>query len=151
MISLLKFWENICVLIEKPEWIELHEAPDDVQIQLKKELTEVFKTRNLEEWLDLLKYEDTCVGPVYDIDQIFTDPQLIARSMFTKMQHPVSGEINQIGFPIKFSKTPGNIRHHAPLLGEHTEEILLNLHYSHKQINHLRMNGVIGENRFEQA
>ncbi|MFP7298281.1 CaiB/BaiF CoA transferase family protein [Neobacillus niacini] len=147
----LKFWKKICELIGKPEWIELHEAPDDVQVQLKKDLAALCKTRTQKEWLDLLKYEDTCVGPVYDIDEVFDDPQIIARDMFTKMKHPIAGEINQIGFPIKFSKTPGVIQSHAPLLGEHTDEILSRLNYSNKQIEQLRENGVIGEKQLEQA
>jgi crotonobetainyl-CoA:carnitine CoA-transferase CaiB-like acyl-CoA transferase len=141
----LKFWKKMCELMGKPEWIELHEAPDDVQLQLKKDLAAVYKTRTQKEWVDLLKYEDTCVGPVYDMDEVFEDPQIIARNMFTKMQHPTAGEIKQIGFPIKFSKTPGVIQSHAPLLGEHTDEILSSLHYSSKQIELLRENGVIGE------
>ena len=61
------------------------------------------------------------------------------------MNHPVAGSIKQIGFPIKFSETPGEIQSHAPILGEHTEEILSQLHYSSEMIENLRNNGVIGK------
>ncbi|PKF90205.1 CoA transferase [Bacillus sp. BA3] len=140
-----KFWKKICELIGKPEWIELHEGNDDVQEQLKLEMSEVFKKKNQQEWLDLLALEETCVGPVNDIEQIFSDPQIIERELFTEMKHPVAGNIKQIGFPIKFSETPGKIHAHAPILGEHTEEILQQLDYSSDTIENLRISGVIGK------
>ena len=130
----------------KAEWIELHEGPDEVQEKLKRELSELFKRRDQKEWLDLLASEDTCVGPVNDIEQIFNDPQIIERELFTEMNHPIAGTIKQIGFPIKFSKTPGKLHSHAPILGEHTEEILLQLGYSNENINRFRNIGVIGQN-----
>ena len=141
-----KFWKNICELIGKPEWTELHEGPDDVQEQLKKDLTAVFMQKNQQEWLDLLAQEDTCVGPVNGIDQIFEDPQIIERELFTEMEHPVAGVIKQIGFPIKFSHTPGEIHSHSPLLGEHTEQMLLELEYSQENIESFKTKGVIGNN-----
>ena len=140
-----KFWKNICELIGRPEWIELHEGPDEVQEQLKNDMAQLFKQKNQNEWLDLLQTEDTCVGPVYDVDEIFSDPQIMDRELFTNMNHPVAGSIKQIGFPIKFSETPGEIQSHAPILGEHTEEILSELHYSSEMIENLRNNGVIGK------
>lgn len=143
-----KFWKNICELVGKPEWIELHEGPDEVQEQLKKDMAQLFMQKNQHEWLELLQTEDTCVGPVYDIDEIFSDPQILERELFTNMNHPVAGSIKQIGFPIKFSKTPGEIHSHAPILGEHTEEILSALHYSSEAIENLRNKGVIGNSTY---
>lgn len=139
-----KFWKEICELVGKPEWIELHEGPEDVQEQLKNEMAELFMQENQQYWLDLLQTKDTCVGPIYDIDQLYTDPQIIEREMLTTMQHPTAGKIQQIGFPIKFSHTPGEIYAHSPLLGEHTEELLLNLGYSRESVLHLEKSGVIG-------
>lgn len=140
-----KFWKRICELIGKPEWTPLHEGPEEVQQQLKKDLTELFKQKDQQEWLNLLALEDTCVGPVNDIDQIFSDPQIIERELFKMMDHPIAGNIKQIGFPIKFSHTPGNIHSHAPILGEHTEEMLLELGFSNEDINSYRNKGVIGQ------
>lgn len=139
-----KFWREICQLVGKPEWIDLHEGPDDVQEKLKNEMTELFKQKNQQEWLDLLQTKDTCVGPVNDINELFADPQIIKRELFTEMIHPVAGAIKQFGFPIKFSETPGSIHSHSPVLGEHTEEILLGLEYSSERIESLRTKGVIG-------
>lgn len=143
--SELKFWKRICELIEKPEWIELHEGTVEVQERLKKDLSEVFRQKDQKEWLELLALEETCVGPVNDIAQIFNDPQIIERELFIQMDHPVAGKIRQIGFPIKFSNTPGEIYAHSPILGEHTEELLLQLGYSKDKIDQIRSNGVIGQ------
>ncbi|MGE7778899.1 CaiB/BaiF CoA transferase family protein [Peribacillus sp. NPDC097264] len=140
-----KFWKRLCELVGKPEWIPLKDGLEDVQFQLKAEMTELFKRKNQKEWLVLLQKEDTCVGPVYDLDEVFSDPQLLEREMITEMNHPLAGVIKQLGFPIKFSQTPGKIHSHSPILGEHTEEILSKLNYSHEAIDKLRETGVIGK------
>lgn len=145
--SEFKFWKEICSLVGKPEWIDLHEGPEQIQEQLKKEMSELFKQRNQQDWLDLLETKDTCVSPVNDIDQIFSNPQIMERELFTEMNHPVAGMIKQIGFPIKFTETPGQIYSHSPILGEHTEEILLGLNYSENSIENLREMGVIASKK----
>lgn len=142
--SELKFWKRICEVIEKPEWIELHEGTAEVQETLKSDLAEVFRQKDQKEWLESLALEETCVGPVNEIDELFNDPQIIERELFIQMDHPVAGNIRQIGFPIKFSNTPGEIYAHAPILGEHTEEILQQLGYAKDKIEQIRRNGVIG-------
>ena len=96
-------------------------------------------------WINLLAQEETCVGPVYDIEDMFSDPHIAERDMFQEMQHPVAGVIQQIGFPIKFSETPGEITAHAPALGEHTEAILTQLGYDQTELEQLRAAGVIGQ------
>ena len=62
------------------------------------------------------------------------------------MEHPVAGKIKQIGFPVKFSKTPGEITRHAPLLGEHTDELLGSIGYTEEEIASLKKSGVAGSN-----
>ncbi|MEK4426118.1 CaiB/BaiF CoA transferase family protein [Solibacillus sp. FSL K6-1523] len=140
----LKFWTKICEIIEKPEWIELHEGAEEVQDYLKKELSTLFIQKNQKDWLDMLETEETCVGPVYSVDEMMNDPQIMDRKLLTEMEHPTAGIIKQIGFPIKFSHTPGEIYTHAPLLGEHTDEILLGLGFSTNRIEELKNRGVIG-------
>ena len=143
--SEFKFWKRICELVGKPEWIPLHEGPEDVQEQLKQDLTQLFKQEDQQYWLDLLASEETCVSPVNDIGQIFDDPQVIERELFKEMNHPIAGTIKQIGFPIKFSETQGEFHSPAPILGEHTEEILSQLGYSNEYIEQFRKNKVIGQ------
>ncbi|MBP1715384.1 MAG: CoA transferase, partial [Deltaproteobacteria bacterium] len=95
------------------------------------------------EWLGLLMNEDTCVSAVQSLDEVFEDPHVRSRQMLVETTHPKAGRVRQIGVPIKFSETPGEIRRPAPEIGEHTEEILGQLGYASEEIDRLRRTGVI--------
>jgi crotonobetainyl-CoA:carnitine CoA-transferase CaiB-like acyl-CoA transferase len=138
-----KFWFRLCELIGRPDWISLKDSEEGIQTRLREDMAQLFRTKDQAEWLELLKYEDTCVGPVYDLDEVFSDPQVMEREMLKEMQHPVAGLTKQLGFPIKFSSTPGQLYAHSPLLGEHTEEIISQLGYSPDMIEKLILDGVI--------
>ena len=74
----------------------------------------VFRTRTQKEWLDLLMHEDACVTAVQSLDEVFADPHVLSRQMLVETTHPQAGRVRQIGIPIKFSETPGEIREPAP-------------------------------------
>ena len=64
-------------------------------------------------------------GPIYNIDQVTRDPHIAgAREMFVEMEHPVAGKLKITGNQIKLSETPVHYERPAPLLGQHTSEIL---------------------------
>jgi crotonobetainyl-CoA:carnitine CoA-transferase CaiB-like acyl-CoA transferase len=63
-------------------------------------------------------------GPVQYYDEVFTDPQILARDMVVETTHPVTGPFKTMGVPVKLSATPGSVRAPAPRLGEHTDSIL---------------------------
>ena len=63
-------------------------------------------------------------APVYHVDDVVADPHLAARGMFVEVEHPLVGRVKVPNFPLKFSETPGEIRTAAPLLGEHSMEVL---------------------------
>ena len=63
-------------------------------------------------------------GPVLSISQMHADPQTIARDMVPEVDHPRAGRMRTIGLPVKFSATPGGVSCAAPLLGQHTREVL---------------------------
>jgi CoA:oxalate CoA-transferase len=84
------------------------------------------------------------VGAVQDLVGVQMSPQAAARDMFVKVNHPFLGEIIEPGFPIKFSETVGDITRPAPLLGEHTDEVLSSvLGLSKEVLSQLRKEGVI--------
>jgi crotonobetainyl-CoA:carnitine CoA-transferase CaiB-like acyl-CoA transferase len=64
------------------------------------------------------------VRPIHDYAQVVSDPHTLAREMVVELEHPVEGTVRALGMPLKLSDTPGEIRRPAPLLGEHTEEVL---------------------------
>jgi len=63
------------------------------------------------------------------------DPQTIARDMVTEVDHPVAGRVKTIGAPVKFHGTPGGVKRPAPVLGEHTEEVLAEVGLSPDEIS----------------
>ena len=112
--------------------------------QLVPILEEQFKQRNREEWLKILTDARLPAGPVYSIQEMFSDPQVLTRQMLLRLDHPKAGRINQIGIPMKFSETEPQIRFPPPLLGQQTDEILLDLlHYDPRRIAELREKQVI--------
>ena len=139
-----KFWANLSRLIGRPEWAE--KIPRELEPrceEIQKEMARLFKTKTQKEWLDLLMHEDTCVTAVQSLDEVFADPQVRSRQMLVETTHPKAGRVRQIGVPIKFSETPGEIRMPAPEIGAHTEEILGELGFAQEEIDRLRKMGVI--------
>jgi formyl-CoA transferase/CoA:oxalate CoA-transferase len=107
-------------------------------------LIEEFMKRPRDVWLEMLKAVGFPCGPVYTIDEIFSDPQVLHRGMLVEMEHPEAGVIKQIGPVIKFSETQCVIGTPPPLLGEHTKEILRSIAgYSDRNIDELRRSGAI--------
>jgi CoA:oxalate CoA-transferase len=90
-------------------------------------ITAVTKTKTTREWQDLLDKAGVPNGPINTIDKVMEDPQVLARDMIVEVDHPVAGHLKMAGVPIKMSETQGSVRTHAPLLGQHTEEILKEL------------------------
>ena len=78
-----------------------------------------------------------------DVKQMHADPQAVARNMIVETQHPVAGRVKSIGVPIKFSATPGLVSRAAPVLGQHTREVLRELRFSETDIESLAASGAI--------
>jgi crotonobetainyl-CoA:carnitine CoA-transferase CaiB-like acyl-CoA transferase len=77
-------------------------------------------------------------GPVLSIGEMLEHPQTLARDMVVDVEHGKLGPMKTVGFPVKFSETPATIRRGAPVLGEHTAEILGEAGYSESEIADLR-------------
>jgi formyl-CoA transferase/CoA:oxalate CoA-transferase len=103
-----------------------------------KAVGDLIATKNGEEWLKILTEAGIPCGPIYTVDKIFSDPQIIHRQMVTELQHPKAGTIKVTGNPVKLSDTPGEITVPPPLLGQHTQEVLEGRGYSAKDIEELR-------------
>lgn len=75
-------------------------------------------------WVAVLNAAGVPCGPVYGVDEVFRDPQVMAQEMVMDVEHPGHGLVRMLGFPMKFGETPCRVRRPAPGLGEHTGEIL---------------------------
>jgi crotonobetainyl-CoA:carnitine CoA-transferase CaiB-like acyl-CoA transferase len=139
-----KFWKNFCRLTGREDLADDEWKTDpSVRDEVEKELEKMFLSRNQDEWLNLLKEEDVCFGPVNSIEEACNDPQLKARNMFCEIDHPEAGTIKQVSHPIKFSETPARVAAPPPLLGQHTHELLCELGYSDEDISALETEGAI--------
>jgi len=114
--------------------------------ELIAELEKTFLTKTRDEWtkeiLNSSNNDAKMVGPIYEVDEVEHDPQVQARNMIIEVPTP-HGVIRQIGFPIRLSETPATLKHCAPVLGEHNEEILRELGYSSDDVKALRKKKVI--------
>jgi crotonobetainyl-CoA:carnitine CoA-transferase CaiB-like acyl-CoA transferase len=84
----------------------------------------VFLTRNRDEWLNCLEAIGVPCGPINDIGQVYSDPQVRARGLRLSLKHPKAGKVPGVASPIKFSRTPIQEQLAPPTLGQHTEEVL---------------------------
>ena len=107
----------------------------------------IMKTRPSAEWLAELEANKIGCGPINTLDQVFEDPHVKAREMVVNVPHPLAGPdgATLIASPLKLSGTPVEYRHHPPLLGQHTDEVLREvLGYDDVKIGELRAAGAIG-------
>jgi crotonobetainyl-CoA:carnitine CoA-transferase CaiB-like acyl-CoA transferase len=104
-----------------------------------------FLTKTFEEWEAILMPAGIPMGAINTIDKVVEHPQVTARGALVDSRHPVAGTIQVVGPPVRMSETPGSVRMPAPLLGEHTDEILRErLALSDAEIARLREVGVLG-------
>ncbi len=106
-------------------------------------LAPLFKGRGSADWLERLQAAGVPAGPVLNIAQMHADPQAIARQMVVEVPHSRLGRHKTIGAPVKFSATPGAVTNGAPVLGEHTRELMREYGYSDEQIEALIADGTI--------
>jgi CoA:oxalate CoA-transferase len=127
-----KLWGNLCRLFGRPELIaderfQHNSERTKNQKQLKAVLNQIFPARTVEAWIKALDGAGIPCGPLNTIDRLLEDPQVKAREMIVDVAHPVAGHLRMPGLPIKLSETPGEVSRPAPLLGQHTGEILAEL------------------------
>ena len=105
------------------------------------EKTTVNETRA--HWLEQLDREGVPAGPINSYAEALVDPHALARRMVVDLAHPGAGPIKALGIPVKLSETPGSVDRAAPLLGQHTSEILTELGFTDAQQRALGEQGII--------
>ena len=108
-------------------------------------IADVVQTRTQRDWLAALEPAGVPCGPINRLDQVFADPQVVARRMRLDLPHPLAGTAPQVAAPIRYSRTAVDYGDAPPLLGQHTAAVLRErLGFDDAAIGALAQRGVIG-------
>lgn len=145
-----KLWEKFCTdVVRKPEWIQdarFGKVSDRIRHadDLQEMLEQVLAEREVSYWIAKMDEAGVPGGPINSYDQALNDPQVLARDMVVEVEHPKAGRTRALGIPAKMSLTPGQVRMPAPVLGQHTVDVLKTvLSLSDQQVAELRSRNAI--------
>ncbi len=143
-------WERLCPGIGHPELLEdprfeSNTARVENRPQCVEVLSEIFRTKTVAEWVEIITDAGVPVGPINTVSDVINDPQVNARNMVVDMPHPNVPDLRVPFSPLKLAETPPSIRRTPPTLGQHNEEILTELGYTKDGIAKAREKGVIGK------
>ena len=145
-----KLWRTFCPLVSLAQMVDDPRYASNARrnanrLSLVAALQEAFLTRTYEEWEAVLLPAGIPMGAINTIDQVVDHAQVRARGALVENTHPVAGTIQMTGPPVRMSETPGAVRTPAPLLGQHTDEVLRErLGMTAEEIATLRRQHVIG-------
>ena len=141
-------WKKFVNVIGRPELREDERFRSTRQrvknrAALTEEINRALTSHPADYWIEALNREGIPSGPILTVEEILNHPQIAAREMLLKLEHPALGTYQTTGLAAKLSETPGKISR-PPLAGENTDEILTNYGFSSDEIAMLRRGGVIG-------
>jgi crotonobetainyl-CoA:carnitine CoA-transferase CaiB-like acyl-CoA transferase len=144
-----KLWTKLCELMGRTELLadprfstialRLANRP-----ALQDELEKTFRTNTKDHWVQTLLDHGLPAGPILGYPEAFASEHAQVRGMRMEIDHPVEGKVPNIGFAVKLSGTPQQVRRHPPLLGEHNAEVLGELGLSADEQARLRAAGAFG-------
>ncbi|HYE94444.1 MAG TPA: CoA transferase [Terriglobales bacterium] len=143
-----KLYQGFCRAIERPDLAtDARFAARGGRLEHRAELIEEIERTTAKEprahWLARIEAEGVPCGPINTYPEALADPHALAREMVVDLVHPGAGPIKALGIPVKLSETPGAVDRPAPLVGEHTAELLRTLGYSDDEQRTLRDAGVV--------
>ena len=141
-----KLWQLLCGILERPDLLQKVEYQTIAgrlgqREQLIQELENSFALKSADEWIDLLLEHGIPAGPILDYPQAFESEHGRHRQMRIEIDHPLEGKVPNIGFAVKMQGTPQEVRRHPPLLGEHTQEVLMQAGFTPDEIKALDEQG----------
>ncbi len=141
-------WRKLAGELGREDWLSDERFADPGgrvrnRAALSGEIDEALAAGDVAEWVERLNAAGVPCGPVLDLAQVFSDPQVLARQMLVELPHPELGTFKTTGLPIKLSRTPGAISRPPPLHGQHTDEVLRECGIDTDEIASLRADQII--------
>ncbi len=141
-------WVRLCKAIARPELLTRAEFEGGAnraenRVALNAELNAALAGKTSDEWIAILNAAGVPCGPIYNMEQVFADPQVQHIQAAAKVKHPILGEIRVVNQAVGLSRTPATMASATPEIGQHTDEVLTQAGYSAAEIASLRKNKVI--------
>jgi crotonobetainyl-CoA:carnitine CoA-transferase CaiB-like acyl-CoA transferase len=136
------FWEALCKVIGTEDLLPKQFSQDEWPAMTER-FAGIFATKSADEWMAIMSQHDICAAPVLEMENVVTNEHNVARGMVVEVDSPI-GKVQQIGVGPKLSDTPGKPKHSAPLIGQHTDEVLKSLGYEDAKVAALREAGTVG-------
>jgi crotonobetainyl-CoA:carnitine CoA-transferase CaiB-like acyl-CoA transferase len=132
-------WERMCRVLGAQDWLQDPRFASNAERMknleaLERTMSERLKSRKVDELIQALEAEGVPCGRINTIADVASDPQALARDMVVELEHPRAGGTRALGLPIKLSRTPGKVSRPAPVLGQHTREVLGEFGFSQSEI-----------------
>ncbi len=143
---------KLCEVLGNKEMAEDEKfRTNEARVKNKAELTRILenllRAKSVKEWIDLFSKKNIPCGPIHSMDQMFEHPQVTAREMVVKVDHPEAGLVKLVGSPIKLSRTKVKMERHPPMAGEHNSEVLQQVGFSLEEITQLKEIKIIKKTR----
>lgn len=145
-----KLWRNLCGVIGREDLVDDPRFLTNVdrlknRVALIEEVEAALATRPADEWVAALLAVGVPAAPIHNYAEALASEQAVARQMVVEIEHPAEGTIKALGFPVKLSGTPQQVRYPAPLLGQHTDEVLREFGFGPARVAALRAKGAFAE------
>lgn len=142
-----KNWRQLCNALRREDLpadprFDTQQKRRDNRREINEIIQEIIGTGKRDEWIELLNEAGVPCGPVNNLQQVFSDPQVLHQEMLIESAQP-SGVVKTPGFPVKLSRTPARLRKPSPQIGEHTILVLRELGYQEEEIAGLIKSGAV--------
>ena len=138
-----KFWERFCKALDRDDLISRHLDRGADSEEVHETLVDIFLKKTQKEWIHHFKEIDCCISPILTMKEAMNQAHTLEREMVIEHPHPYEGLVRQLAFPVKFSEFNFEVYRPAPLLGEHTVDVLKEINISNEELSELQKKRIV--------